>query len=243
MTKKGVSRRRFVVAITKTATLLAVASPIAAAELSPGTHTLELDRLRDGILYVPKNYQPGIATPLVVMFHGAGGSGQSCQYAFPSADEHNFLILAPDSRSELTWDLVLGAYGPDMEFLQVALRQTMARVTVDRQRLAIAGHSDGASYALSFGIGAGDVFGHLIALSPGVMTPVAANGKPKIFVAHGVKDTTMPIDVTSRTFVPRLRGLGYEVEYREYDGGHGAPPEIVRGAFEWLQRDFGRDRL
>ena len=112
--------------------------------------------------------------PLVVVFHGAGGSGLNTSYSFPMADEFGFIVLAPDSRSELTWDLVLGEFGPDVEFLQEAFRQTVGRCSVDRSRLTVAGHSDGASYSLSFGIGAGDVFGHIIALSPGVMTPVAA---------------------------------------------------------------------
>ena len=112
----------------------------------------------------------------------------------------------------------------------------MGRCSIDRERLTVAGHSDGASYSLSFGIGAGDVFGHVIAMSPGVLSPVAARGKPKIFISHGVNDTTMPIDDTSRKFVPRLKGLGYDVTYREYDGGHGAPAPLVHEAFEWLQR-------
>jgi predicted esterase len=73
-------------------------------------------------------------------------------------------------------------------------------------------------------------------MSPGVMNPVAAQGKPKIFISHGTSDTTMPIDDTSRKFVPRLKGLGYDVTYREYDGGHAAPAPVVREAFEWLQR-------
>ena len=168
--------------------------------------------------------------------HGAGGSGLGTAYSFPFADEFGFIVLAPDSRSELTWDLVLGEFGPDVEFLQEAFRQTTGRCTVDRSRLTVGGHSDGASYSLSFGIGAGDVFGHIIALSPGVMTPVAARGKPKLFISHGLSDTTMPIDDTSRKFVPRLKGLGYDVTYREYEGGHGAPAPIVREAFEWIQR-------
>jgi predicted esterase len=46
----------------------------------------------------------------------------------------------------------------------------------------------------------------------------------------------MPIDDTSRKFVPRLKGLGYDVTYREYEGGHGAPAPVVREAFEWVQR-------
>jgi predicted esterase len=44
----------------------------------------------------------------------------------------------------------------------------------------------------------------------------------------------MPIDRTARKFVPELRSEGYEVTYREYDGGHGAPLPVVRESFEWF---------
>src|SRR5262245_36627212 len=232
-----ITRRDFLAVAGTAGVLIAANRPAVADELTPGQYPLKLDNVRDGVLYVPKGYQAGVPTPLVVMFHGAGGSGLSTSSStFPLADEFGFIVLAPDSRSELTWDLVLGQYGPDVEFLQDAFRQTLGRCSIDRQRLTVAGHSDGASYSLSFGIGAGDVFGHIIAMSPGVLSPVAARGKPKIFISHGVNDTTMPIDDTSRKFVPRLKGLGYDVTYREYEGGHGAPPAIVREAFEWVQR-------
>jgi phospholipase/carboxylesterase len=212
---------------------LAVARPGRAQELTPGTYPLNLDKVRDGVLYIPKGYKAGVPMPLVVMFHGAGGSGLTTQYSFPLADEFGAIILAPDSRDERTWDLVLGQYGPDVEFLMAAFSQVLARCAVDRQRMTVAGHSDGASYSLSFGITNGDVFGKVIALSPGVLSPADARGKPKVFIAHGTRDPVMPIDDTSRKFVPRLKGLGYDVTYREYDGGHAAPAPIVREAFEW----------
>jgi phospholipase/carboxylesterase len=208
----------------------------AAADVTPGVNPLNLDRVRDGILFVPKGYQAGVPMPLVVIFHGAGSSGLNCQYAFASADEFGYLLLAPDSRSELTWDLVLGEYGPDVEFLESAVAQTLGRCSVDRRALSVAGHSDGASYALSFGITSGDIFGHILAFSPGVMTPVDARGKPRIFMSHGVDDPVMPIEATSRKFVARLRGLGYDVTYREYEGRHSVPAPIVRDGFAWLKR-------
>ena len=43
----------------------------------------------------------------------------------------------------------------------------------------------------------------------------------------------MPIDETSRRFVPRLKSLGYDVTYREYEGAHRPSPPIVREAFQW----------
>src|SRR5438552_8781725 len=100
--------------------------------------------------------------------------------------------------------------------------------------MAIAGHSDGASYALSLGLGTGDTFGHILAFSPGVMQPAQVHGKPRIFIPHGLSDQTMPIDITSRRFVPRLKGLGYDMTYREFEGCHGVPPAIVRVGFAWF---------
>ena len=204
-----------------------------AQELGPGRYPLKLDYGRDGWLYVPKSYRSA-PLPLVVMFHGAGGHGVSTEYAYPLADERGLIVLSPDSRDPRTWDMILGEVGPDVEFLGEALRQTMSRVRVDRNRLAVGGHSDGASYALSFGIGAGDVFGQILAFSPGVMQPRGVAGKPRIFIAHGTSDAIMPIDATSRRFAPRLKGLGYDVTYREYDGGHGLPTDIAREGFNWL---------
>ena len=123
-----------------------------------------------------------------------------------------------------------------MSTIGAALKDTYARCTIDRKRMAIAGHSDGASYALSLGIGTGETFGHIMAFSPGVMQPAEVHGKPRIFISHGLSDAVMPIDVTSREFVTRLKKLGYDVTYREYEGRHGVPPAIVREGFEWSQR-------
>ena len=87
-----------------------------------------------------------------------------------------------------------------------------------------------------FGIGNGDFFSRIIAFSPGLMRPAEANGKPRVFISHGTSDNVMPIDITSRDFVKRLKALGYDVTYREFDGGHRTPPAVVREAFEWFAR-------
>src|SRR6185295_18407475 len=87
---------------------LLAARPGRAQELTPGQDPLDLDKVRDGVLYIPKGYKAGVPMPLVVWFHGAGSSGLGTSYSFPLADEFGFIVLAPDSRSELTWDLILG---------------------------------------------------------------------------------------------------------------------------------------
>lgn len=204
------------------------------AAAGPGRHALALGDDRDGLVYVPPAYRAGTPLPLLVMLHGAGNTSLSVQYSFALADEFGVIVLAPDSRDERTWDGVLRSWGPDVDFIGEALAQTVDRFSVNRGHVGVGGFSDGASYALSFGITFGDQFKHVIAMSPGVMQPMAARGRPRIFISHGTSDPIMPIDDTSRKFVPKLKSLGYDVTYREYDGRHAPSPPVVREAFEWF---------
>lgn len=215
---------------------LAQDQPLRANE--PGRHPLNLgdEPDRDGFFYIPTGYKPDVAAPLLVMLHGAGNTSLSTAYAFPLADELGIILVAPDSRDERTWDGVLRNWGPDLEFIAKALRLAYDRYNIDRLHVGVGGFSDGASYALSLGISYGDQFGKIISMSPGVMQPIAARGKPKIFISHGTTDQVMPIDDTSRKFVPKLKTLGYDVTYREYEGRHAPSPPIVREAFEWFLR-------
>ena len=194
---------------------------------------LKLDNLRDGMLYVPKGYTEGEIMPLLVWLHGAGGSGNVSSNLSALADEFGIIVLAPDSR-EWTWGSILGDWEPDLDFLQLAMQQAQRRCTIDRERIWLGGFSDGASFSLSLGISYGKVFRRVYAGSPGLMQPIAADGKPPVFISHGTSDPTMPIDQTSRRFVPRLKTLGYDVTYREYAGRHTLPPEVLREVVEWM---------
>ena len=228
------SRREFLAAAAAPALFQSPAAPTAPVQPLGTREALKLGDDRDGFVYIPKGYVKGTAMPLLFMLHGAGNTSLSVQYSLPLADEFGVIILAPDSRDERTWDGVLRHWGPDVDFMASALEQTMGRYTVDAAHLGVGGFSDGASYALSFGISYGDQFTRVISMSPGVMQPIAARGKPKIFLSHGTSDPIMPIDATSRVFAPKLKSLGYDVTYREYEGRHAPSPPVVREAFEWF---------
>jgi predicted esterase len=108
------------------------------------------------------------------------------------------------------------------------------RVSIDTQRIAVGGFSDGASYALLMGLTNGDVFKRIIAFSPGYLAASPPHGKPSVFVSHGTADTVLPIERCSRVIVPLLRNAGYQVEYVEFDGGHRVIPEMRERAMRWL---------
>jgi S-formylglutathione hydrolase FrmB len=71
-----------------------------------GLQPLGLSTKRDGLLYVPKNYQASRPAPLVVMLHGAGGDARGGLTPFQNlADATGLILLAPASRRQ-TWDVL-----------------------------------------------------------------------------------------------------------------------------------------
>ncbi len=202
--------------------------------VGPGTHGLELERERDALLHVPPGVSAGQAVPLLITLHGAGGNAEAGLALFRSlADERGVLLLAPASRGT-TWDAIRGGYGPDVRLIDGALQQVFRAVAVDGGRIAVAGFSDGASYALGLGLANGGLCSAVIAFSPGFVPEARESGAPRIFVSHGTADQVLPIERTSRRIVPALREEGLDVTYREFPGPHAVPPEIAREAVDWL---------
>lgn len=191
------------------------------------------DEERQGFVYIPKAYQHGSPRPLLVMLHGFGGSADGMRYLQPLAEELGIALIAPESR-DITWGQSAPGFDADSRYVARAFRLVTEYLDVDPDRVGLGGISDGATYAMSMGLAYGEVFTHLLIFSEGIPIPFRKQGKPKIFIGHGIKDLQMPIERTSRRFVPQLRREGYDITYREYDGGHRPPMPIVREGFEWF---------
>lgn len=211
--------------------------------IEPGEHPLGLGgwRLvnrsviwRDGILYIPQISGSRTSMPLLVWLHGGGGKADDIRHIFPVAEELGVVILALDARHN-TWDGIDSPFGPDVLFIDAALRHTFERVAIDSQRVGLGGLSDGAAYTLALGRANGDLFNHLIAVAPGHLDPPAPpTGQPRIFVAHGTRDNVYNVKWSRNFIVPGLRSAGYDVTYLEFDGPHWVPAPVAREALAWL---------
>jgi len=196
----------------------------------PGIY--ELKFARPVILYVPEK----ASGAFVLMLHGATQEPQRMIVRLrEAADQSGVTIVAPKSEG-ITWDAIRGAFGVDVRFIDDVLRAAFAQCNVDRKRVAIAGFSDGATYALALGRANGDLFTHVIAFSPGFLIPIQPIGSPKIFLSHGTRDEILPIDEASRRIARDLRRENLSVRFHEFDGPHMIPPDVAREAFEWLAR-------
>jgi phospholipase/carboxylesterase len=194
---------------------------------------------RDGVLYVPKSYKPGTPMPLVMMLHGFGGWGDGQRGLFTLAEELGIIVIAPESR-DITWGKEIPGFDADVRYLGAAYRHVTSILDIDGEHVALGGQSDGAGYALTMGLAYGDVWNHLIILAGGgLIEPLRRRGKPRIFIAQGVQDTTMLPDASGRKNAAQLKKEEYDVTYREHEGGHRTPPEITRQALLWF---LGKDK-
>jgi phospholipase/carboxylesterase len=199
--------------------------------LPPGLHPLGQGGGRDGLLRVPPETLPA-PLPLIIMLHGAGGdAAKALRRIAPIADAA--LVMLPESLGT-TWDVLLGGYGPDVARLDAALGRVLDAWPVDPGRLAIAGFSDGASYALSLGLMNGEVFSHTLAFSPGFAAPLHFSGRTRCFLSHGTADEILPVERCSRRLMPKLEASGFEGQYMEFPGGHEVPEAVARAALAFL---------
>jgi phospholipase/carboxylesterase len=200
-----------------------------AEPFGPGVHELDLGMPTPTALVVPPG-EPA-ARPLLVFFHGAGGDGQQSLDAVGGlAAARGVAVLAPTSVGR-TWDLLAGGLGSDVAVLDAGLGRVAERLAVSRT--AVAGFSDGASYALSLGLANGELFDAVLAFAPGFMAPPARVGRPTVWICHGAQDRVLPVDRCGRRVARELLAEGYAVTYEEFGGGHEVRPALVRGALEW----------
>ncbi len=202
--------------------------------LEPGLHPLGLsDGPRDGLIYVPDADGP---RPIMLVLHGATMMAKwMARPLVAAADDAGLIMVLPDSRETGTsWDVLRGGYGPDVEYCDAAMAYAFARCDADLTNVSVGGISDGASYALSLGVMNGDLFGAVVAWSPGFIAPRSVHRKPRIFISHGRSDPILPIDKCGRPIAMSLHQNGYDVEFIEFDGGHEMPDPIIRASLSWL---------
>lgn len=198
-----------------------------------GVHLLA-GAVRPALLAVPVSSTPEHPAPLVVALHGAGGEPwRTLWHMLPFVDQLGFVLLVPASLGG-TWDVWAGGAAQEVEALDAVLAAAFASVAVDPDRVGILGFSDGASCALAVGLANGDLFRRVVAYSPGFLDAQPRAGRPGVLLSQGLHDPYFSPDRCGRRITAGLRAEGYEVAYREFDGGHEVPPAIRDEAQGWL---------
>lgn len=197
--------------------------------------------------------------PAVLALHGHGAHAQDLIGLAPVLAAGRVLWLCPQAPYALepgvnsyTWFERGPAGSRDPEsfertvaMLHAFIDDAFERYRVDRDRVVLLGFSQGGSLAYRIALVEPQRFRGLAALSTWLpeemaesITPGAAVGALPVLVQHGSQDPMVSVD-RARDSRDRLRGLGVEPEYHEYEMGHGIGAESTQDLSRWMERVLG----
>jgi predicted esterase len=188
---------------------------------------------RSGGFYLPDNYT-GHTLPLLVAFHGSGGSGEGMVDAFQAlAAEYGFIIVAPDSGDPDVWYIHHAGYESDdypfiMEWVDYI--RNFPGVTIDDNYVMTLGFSGGCPVAPYIATN-DEQFTHFASLHGEVWEPSIGGNLALAWLSTGTTDWWTPALYT--TYKTMLEGKGFTVTRTIYDVGHSLTDEEKRGVISW----------
>jgi polyhydroxybutyrate depolymerase len=217
--------------------------------MTPGDHSFAIkveDSERFYIVHVPPNYSPSKEWPVVVMFHGGGGTAE---YAMEEtrwntkADQEGFLAVFPEGTrpdpfqparfygNPQSWNdgserQSVGAVernAADVQFVSVMLSDIEARLNVDESRIYATGFSNGASMTFRVARELSTVFAAAAPVAGGdwLVNEVPKRSVPLLYMT-GTADPLNPLD-------------GGEIHIGKITFGTKAPVQEMIG--NWLKID------
>ncbi|HEX2667425.1 MAG TPA: PHB depolymerase family esterase [Gammaproteobacteria bacterium] len=184
---------------------------------------------RTWYVHVPPSYQPGHPLPLVIVYHGSGGSGDKIESRIgldAVADRLGFIAVYPDGISTV-WagglaDEADAAGVDDVAFTATLLDRLEAEYSIDRQHVVAAGFSNGAHLVHLLGCRLADRFTAIVPVG-GTM----ASGSD----CHPSRPITVIEFHDSRDPVNSYRGG------RAGINGAGRAEPVIDGIGNWALRD------
>lgn len=218
-----------------------------AAPTSPGNRSgaFRFEGWPRPLVFIPPELDAMRPAPFVLLLHGGGSDPEwTLNRMLGTAKERGVVLLAPQAEG-YTWDAIREArehrrenapprFGDDTARVDASLKLLFDEMPVDPARTAIAGFSDGASYALSLGPRNGELFSHIMAFSPGGVSPFDDPARAKIFISHGRQDPVLPFINTADGIVPGFRSRGFDVMFEAFNGVHAFRDEEIGKAFDWF---------
>jgi phospholipase/carboxylesterase len=189
-------------------------------------------------VYVPEDYDPGRAYPLVMALHGGAGHGRLFLWSWLREVRGRKVILVAPTATGDTWSLMEPRM--DSGHLGVVLESMAGRWSIDHSRLLLTGMSDGGTFTLLSGLDDASPFTHLAPVAASfhplllaVTEPERVAGLP-VYLVHGALDWMFPVSM-GRAARDALTAAGAAVTYREIaDLSHVYPREEGSRILDWF---------
>lgn len=217
-----------------------------------GFYTTQLPALPDRPVrtFLPTDYQPRYAYPLVVLLHGNGGSEESVGRLAPRLSRRNYICISlrgpkdlgrrADGRAAFGWGTDNSDDGMIEEYLVNAVEQTRRTYHVHSERVYLAGVCEGAEVAYRLGLGMADRVAGVIALNgqipKGSGAPLFRLGAVRnlpVLIGHGVANPVVPYASAQRDY-RLLYAAGADVRLVGYPTNHKIHPNMLRDVNRWI---------
>ncbi len=200
--------------------------------------------------FLPVNYEPRYAYPLVVFFHAQGGNEEQILRLAPRLSRRNYISIGlrgpiclgtkPSGEKRFSWGD--GATDSLVEDYMIrAVEQTRLHYHVHSERIYLAGFAEGATVAYRLGLTFPEKLGGVIALN-GIMPRF---GGPllrlpdvrslRVFIGHGIANSILPLSMARRD-ARLLYTAGLDVEMNTYPTTHKLHRDMLRDVNRWIIR-------
>ena len=178
-------------------------------------------KTRTYLVYCPNSVQD--PAPLLVFFHGMGGSYIDGYYCWANtANSRGFVLVCPQAQNingTIMWDFDLG---DDLKLVDALVAKIESLYNIALKREYLSGFSNGALYSIYVGIKRSEKFAALQSHSGGYVSgmPTDAARKIPIYLVHGEADTVVPISYSEAAYNV-YTSKGHEVKFDRIPGlGH-----------------------
>jgi phospholipase/carboxylesterase len=187
--------------------------------------------------YLPTDYQPKYAYPLVVLFHADGECEEQAARLVPQLSRRNYVALCvrgpvslglrPDGRPAFGWGAKTDRAVTD------AIAHALATYSVHPARVYLVGVGEGAAAAYRVALAKRDRVAGVVALNGTLPAGRIPTNRLRVLIGHGTANPVVPF-AEARRAADRLADAGATVRVSRHATSHHVPAALLRDANRWI---------
>lgn len=195
--------------------------------------------------------------PLLLLLHGYGSNEEDLfSFAAELPDEY-FIVSARAPYSlppygnawyAITFDNDMNKFSDDKQAIESRdlivkfIDELIEVYPIDKDNITLLGFSQGSILSYAVALTYPEKINRVAALSGYLNMDIVGKSlhaedvtKVRFFASHGVVDQVIPVE-WARKAPEFLKNLGIDVEYHEYNSGHGVAPQNFYDLLNWLKK-------
>jgi phospholipase/carboxylesterase len=195
--------------------------------------------------------------PLLLLLHGYGSNEEDLfSFAAQLPDEY-FIVsarapyaLPPYGNAwyAITFDNDMNKFSDNdqaiasRDLIAGFIDELIEAYPIDKDKVNLVGFSQGSILSYAVALTYPEKIDRVLALSGYMNMDIIATGftakdisELRFFISHGIADQVIPVE-WARKAPEFLKNLGLEVEYHEYNAGHGVAPQNFYDLLAWLDK-------